>query len=87
MKSKLIFNKATQMFGPHSGLWNSAGACPGCWGMSFLPGPVCVGVLGKITGSFPKSTDLTICDKVLGMPSEIFIGLFYLCLLIVVLFL
>jgi len=63
MKSKLIFNKATQMFGPHSGLWNSAGACPGCWGMSFLPGPVCVGVLGKITGSFPKVQTLPYTKK------------------------
>jgi len=42
MKSKLIFNKATQMFGPHSGLWNSAGdvlaagECPFCLGQCVL---------------------------------------------------
>lgn len=54
MKSKLIFNKATQMFGPHSGRRNSAGACPGCLGMSFSPALVCVGVLGKMSGCVPN---------------------------------
>lgn len=54
MKSKLIFNKATQMFGPHSGRRNSAGACPGCLGMSFSPALVCVGILGKMSGCVPN---------------------------------